>query len=117
VAPAPLAIHLRLADSAWQRLRGLIGTRPPAPGEGLLLPRTGSVHTCLMSYPIDIVFLDRDLVVVGVAPAVPPWRVRGRRGARAVLELAAGGAALAGIGAGDRLIVQPCAPCSCSLRS
>ncbi len=43
-----------------------------------------------MQFPIDVVFLDRDLSVLRVVPALPPWRAVGRRGAAAVLELAAG---------------------------
>lgn len=100
-----------VADTPWTRLRGLIGRRGLAPGHGLLLRPARSVHTCLMRFPIDVVFLDGELVVLGVSAAVPPWRLRGCRGARAVLELAAGEAERAGIGAGQRLVVQPCAPC------
>lgn len=110
-AGAVVCARCEVAETPWTRLRGLIGRRGLAPGHGVLLRPAGSVHTCLMRFPIDVVFLDGDLRVLRVAPAVPPWRVRGRRGARAVLELAAGEARRAGIGAGDRLDVQPCAPC------
>ena len=109
------ALRVRIATTRGSRLRGLIGQSGLEPGQGLLLSPARSVHTCFMRFPIDVVFLDRDLVVVDVARAVGPWRLRGRRGARAVLELAAGEARRAGIGAGDRLLLQPCAPCcSCS---
>ena len=108
----PAALRLRMATTRASRLRGLIGRPLPEPGHGLLLSPARSVHTCFMRFPIDIVFVDRDLVVLGVARAVGPWRLRGRRGARAVLELAAGEAERAGIGAGDRLLLQPCAPCA-----
>jgi uncharacterized membrane protein (UPF0127 family) len=43
-----------------------------------------------MRFPIDAVFLDRTLRVVGLAESLRPRRVAGRRGARAVLELPAG---------------------------
>jgi hypothetical protein len=56
-----------------------------------------------MRFPIDVVFLDRDLRVVGVASELAPWRAAGRRGARAALELAAGEAARRGVAEGDRL--------------
>jgi uncharacterized membrane protein (UPF0127 family) len=56
-----------------------------------------------MRFPIDVVFLDRELKVLDVAEAVPPWRMKARRGARAVLELAAGEAARHRIGEGDKL--------------
>ena len=95
-----------LADTAWTRLRGLMGKKALAPGEGLLLRPSGSVHTCFMRFPIDVVFLDADLEVLRVASAVRPWRARAQRGARAVLELAAGEAERADIGPGDQLTLD-----------
>jgi uncharacterized protein len=95
-----------IADRPWSRMRGLLGRRSLPPGEGLLLKPTGSVHTFFMRFPIDVVFLDRDLVVVGVAAELAPWRAAGRRGAKATLELAAGEAARRGIGEGDRLTLE-----------
>jgi hypothetical protein len=59
-----------------------------------------------MRFPIDVVFLDRDGVVLGVEPDVAPWRLAGRRGAKAVVELAAGESARRGIAPGDRLALQ-----------
>src|SRR5687767_9849423 len=94
-----------LADTIWTRLRGLMGRRGFRPGEGLLLRPAGSIHTCFMRFAIDVVFLDRDLRVLAVSPAVRPWRLRLQRGARAVLELPAGEAERVGISAGDRLTV------------
>ena len=95
-----------LADSLRRRFRGLMGRRALAPGHGLLLRPSGSIHTCFMRFPIDVVFLDRELAVLAVSPAVRPWRMRACRGARAVLELPAGDAERAGIVPGDRLTVE-----------
>jgi len=94
-----------LADTVWTRFRGLMGRRELAPGGGLLLRPSGSVHTCFMRFPIDIVFLDGELEVVAVSPSVRPWRARAKRGARAVLELPAGEAVRVGVFRGDRLTV------------
>ena len=93
----------RIADGFFSRLRGLLGRRGLEPGEGLLLSPSSSVHTLFMRFPIDVVFLDRGLRVVGVSDDVRPWRLTGRRGARHVLELAAGQAQAHGIRAGERL--------------
>jgi uncharacterized membrane protein (UPF0127 family) len=95
-----------LAETVWARLRGLLGRHGLEPGEGLLLRPSGSVHTCFMRFPIDVVFLDAELEVLRVAPAVRPWRARAQRGARAVLELRAGEAERVGIGPGDRLTIE-----------
>src|SRR5919106_4388705 len=95
-----------IAGTAWTRFRGLMGRLVMEPGEGLLLRPSGSVHTCFMRFAIDIVFLDRELRVLAVSPAVRPWRLRLQRGARAVLELPAGEAERVGITPGDQLTVE-----------
>ena len=56
-----------VADRPWPRMRGLLGRASLPAGEGLLLRPAGSVHTFFMRFPIDVVFLDRELEVVGVA--------------------------------------------------
>ena len=95
-----------VADRPWARFRGLMGRPELAHGEGIILKPSGSVHTCFMRFPIDVVFLDGELEVLAVSPAVGPWRVRAKRRARAVLELAAGEAERVGIKPGDRLIAE-----------
>lgn len=104
-AGTPVCERCVIADRPLTRLRGLLGRNRLAPGEGLLLTRTASVHTLLMRFAIDVLFLDSDLVVVGVVANVAPMRVTSCRRARAVLELAAGAAGGRGVVAGDRLVV------------
>ena len=93
-----------LAQSLWSRMRGLLGRKDLAPGEGLMIMKTRSIHTAFMAFPIDAVFLDRELRVRRVVSGIRPFRVAfGRRGSRHVLELAAEEAARAGITQGRRL--------------
>ena len=94
------------AESPFQRMRGLLGRSSLAPGEGILLRPAGSVHTAFMRFAIDVVFVDREGEVLRIAEALPPWRTASARGAKAVVELAAGAAAAAGLTAGQRL-AQP----------
>lgn len=98
-----------VADSMFARLRGLLARPAPEPGMGMLLPRTSSVHTFFLGYPIDVVFLDRKLCVRAVAPAVRPFRIAARRGFGSVLELAAGEAQRLGLVPGLQLrrVAQP----------
>ena len=96
-----------VADTVPARLKGLLGRRGLPQGEGLLLRPSAAIHTWFMRFPIDAVFVDRDLVVVGIRPELRPWRAAGRRGARAVLELAAGEAGRRGLRVGDRLVAAP----------
>lgn len=88
-------------------MKGLLGRRDLAQGEGLLLRPASSVHTFFMRFPIDVVFLDRDFTVVGIRKALPPWRVVGRRGSQSVLELAAGEAERVDLGLGEHLELSP----------
>ena len=97
--------HLLVAARPLQRMRGLLGRSGLPEGEGILLRPAGSIHTFFMRFTIDAVFLDRDLVVVGIEPALAPWRTAGRRGAKAVVELASGEGERRGIEIGDALTV------------
>jgi hypothetical protein len=95
--------HCRIAKDPWTRMRGLLGRTKLAKGEGILLRPASSVHTWFMLFPIDVVFLDGDLRVLRVVSYVRPWRAVWRRGAAAVLELAAGECAARGVDVGAHL--------------
>jgi uncharacterized membrane protein (UPF0127 family) len=96
----------RLAKNPLRRLQGLLGRRNLAADEGLLLQPASSVHTLFMRFPIDVVFLDRDLRVLRVADSVPPWRAVRRRRSRLVLELPAGAAARLQLRADEQLVIS-----------
>ncbi len=97
----------RVARSFFARLRGLIGSAPLAPGEGLLIIPCSSVHTHFMRFPIDVLYLDAQQRVVGIDHALAPWRVgRFYRQVCAVLELPAGTAQATSTQVGDQLQVH-----------
>jgi len=93
-----------IADGPFARMRGLLGRKELSNEEGIRLKPSGSVHTFFMRFPIDVVFLDRELRVVAIAADVPPWRARGARGAKAVVELAAGEASRRALTEGETLV-------------
>ena len=98
---APVSqVELRTADSFTSRLVGLAGRRAPSPDTGLLLTGTRAVHTFGMRYALDLVWLDRAGRVIRVDRALPPRRFAACAKARAVIELAAGGADRAGLAPG-----------------
>jgi uncharacterized membrane protein (UPF0127 family) len=97
-----------LADTPLQRMRGLLGRDGLAAGEGMLFRPAGSIHMFFMRFAIDAVFCDRDLVVVGVERELRPWRTARRKGAKVVVELAAGAAT--GVEPGDRLFLDTMVP-------
>src|SRR5881227_2698217 len=93
-----------LAERPWTRMRGLLGRASLAPDEGMLFRPAGSIHMFFMRFPIDAVFCDRDLVVVGIERDLQPWKAARRKGAKVVIELAAGAAG--GLEPGDRLFLE-----------
>ena len=95
--------QLLVATRPLRRMRGLLGRRDLPQDEGILLRPAGSIHTFFMRFAIDAVFLDQELVVVGIEPQLAPWRTAGRRGAKSVVELASGECARRGLTVGDRL--------------
>jgi uncharacterized membrane protein (UPF0127 family) len=95
-----------VADSPVSRMKGLLGRKELHPGEGLLLRPAGSIHTFFMRFPIDAVFLDEGLRVLGISDDIRPWRAASKRGARVVLELPAGESARRGLETGETLSIS-----------
>lgn len=92
-----------LADGPLRRMRGLMGRRGLPAGEGLLISPAPAIHTAFMRFPIDALFLDRNLRVLDIVTELRPWRFASARRARAVLELSSGECARRGVAVGDRL--------------
>ncbi len=87
---AYLATHVRVAATHWSRFRGLMATDAsgfPA-GEALWIVPCRGVHTFAMRFPIDVIYLNRDKVVVHLEENLKPWRLAPvRMRAASVLEL------------------------------
>ena len=93
-----LADRLRVADTHWTRLRGLLGTRELPMGDGLWIRPCRQVHMFGMRYAIDVVFLDDACRIVGLAAELQPWHVSPLvKAATSVLELPAGTIARTGL--------------------
>jgi uncharacterized membrane protein (UPF0127 family) len=88
-------------DSPLARVQGLIGKRDL---DGVLvLPRTRSVHTVGVRFPIDVVYVDGRMVVLDVVPMAPLRLGRPRMKARAVIEARAGFCDKWSLAPGDQL--------------
>jgi uncharacterized protein len=94
-----------LATTVGKRMKGLLGRRGLPAGTGMLIRPASSIHMFFMRFPIDAVFLDRELRVIGIAEHLRPWRIAWRRGAHSVLELAAGEAGRRRLKVGERLLL------------
>ncbi len=95
------------ADSLLERFRGLLGRPAPGPGEAVLFRRCRAVHTIGMRYPIDLVFLDGQDQVVGLVPALAPFRFSWQHQATATVELGAGEIARLGLVKGEQWVWEP----------
>jgi uncharacterized protein len=104
-----LASRLAVADTHWTRLRGLLGMGAGEFSKGLgmwIVPCHG-VHTLGMRFPIDVIYLDRDMTVIHVQSGLRPWRVAPVRGeAASVLELPCTTAVETGTAVGDRIEIS-----------
>ncbi len=92
-----------VARGFGDRSRGLLGRKALEPGGGMLITKTSSIHMFFMAFPIDAVFLDRDLRITRIARDLRPWRMAWKRGSKSVLELPTGAAEAAGLEVGSRL--------------
>ena len=104
---AVLVATVYRTTTPWERMRGLLGRAPLGTDEGLLIDPCGAVHTFMMRYAIDLVYLSTDLVVTKIVPSVPPSRCSMAFGSAKTLELAAGFAANCGLRRGQGLRWQP----------
>ena len=87
----PVVLRAEKADTFSRRLFGLIPRGYIGEEEGLWLCPCAMIHMCFMGFPIDAVFLDRDLKVLRLIENMRPWSFSPWvRGARGVLELPAG---------------------------
>jgi uncharacterized protein len=101
-----LATELCVADTHWTRLRGLLGRDSDdfGNGSGLWIVPCQGVHTLGMGFPIDVIYLDREMKVIHVQPDLRPWRFAPvRRLATSVLELPCRTAAKTKTAIGDKI--------------
>lgn len=98
-----VASRVERADTAGTRMKGLLGRESMEPGEGMWIMPCSMIHTLFMRFPIDTLFLGRDLRVRRVVEELAPWRFSPWVfSAHSVLELR-GGALKGSVRVGDEL--------------
>ncbi|MET0534248.1 MAG: DUF192 domain-containing protein [Steroidobacter sp.] len=103
-----LARNVKIAADFRDRAVGLLGRTELDSDEGMLFEPGGSIHTLWMRMTIDVAFMDRELRVLKVSPAVRPWRMRfAPRGTHFTLELANGKLAACNLRVGEQLKIVP----------
>lgn len=94
-----------VANNFGTRGRGLLGMRALDHQTALVFPRCSSVHCAFMCIPIDIVYLNHAGEVLDIQ-TVAPWRVTRRvKGAKIIIEAAAGSCVAYGLAVGDVLAI------------
>lgn len=96
--------RIKVADNFYQRWRGLLGRKDLPEGEGLLLIPCRQIHTYLMSFPLDVLFLNKKREIVALLMEMAPGQKSPyvREGYQ-VLELPAGTIRLKKLKIGDCL--------------
>ena len=104
---AMVADRLRVAETHWTRLKGLLGTAALETGEGLWIRPCRQVHMIGMRYPVDVAFLDDEHRVVRAIAGLPPGRISPRvPAATSVLELPKGTLERVGLAEGARVDIE-----------
>jgi len=102
-----LAFRVKVADSIWGRLVGLLGKRSLEPDGGVWICPANAIHTIGMLFSFDLVLIDKDFKVVGVREMVRPFRLtRPNFRAESVLELPAHTIFKSRTEVGDQLIIE-----------
>lgn len=99
-----LADIVQVASNFKARLKGLIGRTGLKNDEALIIQPCNSVHTCFMSFPIDVIFLNSEFCILRAMENMKPYRFSPIvAGSRMVVELPAGRLAVTLTGVGDQL--------------
>lgn len=102
-----IAEDVRMADTYFRRLQGLMGRQSLPKGSGLWITPCNDIHSCFMRFEFDAIFLDRENTVLYVLERMKPWRVsRMVKGGRVVLEVPAGTIEATGTHVGDRVSLE-----------
>lgn len=71
-----LSNNIVVADTLSTRLLGLMfKDKVHIGGDGLLLDPCNSIHTFFMRFPIDVVFIGKNNVVIKIIRNIVPWRM------------------------------------------
>ncbi len=79
------------ANTFYKRFVGLMGKKEIKQNQAMLIKPCSSIHTCFMKFTIDVVFLNKNNIVVDTLENLAPWKLSGNiKDANQVLEMSAG---------------------------
>ena len=95
--------HISRCDTFLSRALGQLAAAPAERHRVWRLSPCSAVHTLFPAAPIDVVFCDRDGVVIRIVAPLRRLRWAGKRGAASVFEFPPGVVAQLSLRCGDRL--------------
>lgn len=101
-----IAAVVEPALDSKSRRRGLLGRSTLPEHHALVIAPCNAVHTIGMQFPIDVIFVASDGLVVKIVERLGAWRMAGALGACVTVELAAGMVRRTRVSVGDRLLIQ-----------
>lgn len=101
-----LADSLVSAHDSKSRRKGWLGRTSAPRGEAIWILPCEAIHCFFMHFPIDVVFLDRELNVVHVRRSVKPWRIAICWKAYSVMEFPEGVIDASATEVGDKIVMQ-----------
>lgn len=104
---AQLASSAKVASNFFSRLFGLMLKKNIGDEEALIFYQAPSIHTFFMRFPIDILFLGRQMKVKRIVYALRPWRLSVCRGADTTIELSSGKIRQTKVEVGDQIEITP----------
>ena len=82
--------EVQKTKTPFERARGLLFRPSLEENQGLLITPCNSVHTFFMRYPLDLIYIDKELKVIKAVEDIYPWRMSMSRGAKGVIECKTG---------------------------
>jgi uncharacterized membrane protein (UPF0127 family) len=98
--------NCHFANTVLKRVVGLLNRGKFDKGEGLLLDRCYGIHTFGMRFPIDVLFLDKDLCVIRAVKSLSPYRTCVVKKSVYVLEVPVGALDASRTGEGDQIQIR-----------
>jgi uncharacterized protein len=102
-----LATNVIICDNLWSSMRGLMLRKELEKGQGLLIDlkkdKNASIHMFLVGFPIDVIWLNNEKLVVDTAQDIKPNTiVNPSKFARYIVELPKGTLTKKPVSFGDR---------------
>ncbi len=99
-----ISYKCKVADSFWSRFIGLIGRKELPKGSALLIIPCNSIHMFFMKFPIDLIFIDKNSIVVQTVQNIRPWSIsKIVKSAHCTIELPVGTVLASKTKIGDKL--------------